>query len=546
MSGLTSAITPQVGATPVAYGNPPGPPLPQGAKPIQAKSIPMTLPFSGSVTTVTVDLSTLISQGQIAGAQSIYIDGSQAEASITVTPQATGINKTCPAGAQGIFALAAPPQNQRFTFTSQAASPVGVEFYSYIPDLAVWEAGGSDAPATTVNQGEPGTSPWLTEVIFSGNPVAAGNPFPVTDVVIGATIFNQGTTAPTEGIAVGGVFMAALETLENGQASQLQLNGSGFLRVNDVLLDDAIVTASGAAADSNALQVAGIFNSTLPTRTTGQGGALQTDVNGQLLVKDTLLESALGASGSGAPARILIMGGEFQTTPPTLSNDEVVALQTDTNGNLKVNITNSSIDTNIGATVTENPTELSNGSTNALQSNSFGALQVDATGLLPTYASVTAGQLTAEPGVLATLTGSATKTVKVRRVRISFQANSITTPETALMLLQRNSAAFTGGTGVAGSRIAYDTTDAAPTATTEFFSVPPTGGGTVVGSFRADDVQVAAAGTGIPTIIEWDFSDKNDKPVVLRGTTDILSVVIQNVGTGETIAFTAAFEWTEE
>jgi hypothetical protein len=84
----------------------------------------------------------------------------------------------------------------------------------------------------------------------------------------------------------GGVFNTAPPALTNGQASQLQLTSQGRLITSDATLSTSSVGATGAIANSQSIQVAGVFNTTLPSRTTGQGGALQTDVKGRILTNE--------------------------------------------------------------------------------------------------------------------------------------------------------------------------------------------------------------------------------------------------------------------
>ena len=72
------------------------------------------------------------------------------------------------------------------------------------------------------------------------------------------------------------------------------------------------VIIGGATAAANALQVAGVYNSTQPTFTTGQAGALQMDNRGNLLV-NTLSGSTVGSAvGTNAMQTGINVGGTLR------------------------------------------------------------------------------------------------------------------------------------------------------------------------------------------------------------------------------------------
>lgn len=83
-----------------------------------------------------------------------------------------------------------------------------------------------------------------------------------------------------------------------------------------------------------------VFNTVAPTFTNGQQGALQGDVNGNLMVN--IQQTVAPQNGPVAPGtaatKSVLGGGVFNTVAPTVANGQQVALQVDANGFLKVDI----------------------------------------------------------------------------------------------------------------------------------------------------------------------------------------------------------------
>ena len=123
------------------------------------------------------------------------------------------------------------------------------------------------------------TSPWVTSDLADGS---------VT-----------GGTAGTKSLLAGGIYNTTLPTLTNGQQAGLQVDSSGRLLV-DISTASAITvnqgtspwvtsdladgSVTGGTAGTKSMLAGGQYNSTLPTLTTGQQAALQTDSSGRLLV----------------------------------------------------------------------------------------------------------------------------------------------------------------------------------------------------------------------------------------------------------------------
>lgn len=107
-----------------------------------------------------------------------------------------------------------------------------------------------------------------------------------------------GGTLAAESDLIGGVFNTVLPTLTTGQQAALQVDSSGRLLVNIATsgslnttdASDGPVTP-GAVATKSSLQ--GLqFNTTLPTLTTGQQAAIQGDASGRLIISSLVAGTA--------------------------------------------------------------------------------------------------------------------------------------------------------------------------------------------------------------------------------------------------------------
>ncbi len=110
-----------------------------------------------------------------------------------------------------------------------------------------------------------------------------------------------------------------------------------------------------------------------------------------------------------------------------------------------------------------------------------------------------------------TLVGSATKVVRLLRLSISGIATSAISSDIELI---KRTTADSGGTSAQPTIGQHDSNDAAPTAVVNTYSVNPTTG-TGGGVMRAAKLNLGA--TGAAGKIEWDFTTRNGKGLVLRG-----------------------------
>lgn len=167
----------------------------------------------------------------------------------------------------------------------------------------------------------------------------------------------------------------------------------------------------------------------------------------------------------------------------------------------------------------------------------------DASTSKPTYSSTQTVPGATSSGIFCALTGSATKTVRVRRVIIGGNATAV---ETIPVVINKYSTFPTAGAGQAMLKIAYDSTQSAATAATaEYWSTSPTAG-TLVGTLADIFVGFPNTTTGTNTgTVTYSFGGLGS-PVFLRGVAQTLTVGIA-AGTNFTSgSFNCTFEWTED
>lgn len=163
----------------------------------------------------------------------------------------------------------------------------------------------------------------------------------------------------------------------------------------------------------------------------------------------------------------------------------------------------------------------------------------------PTYGAASAFSAPANPTDVFTLTGSATKIVRVKRIYIGVSA---TNPLTFTFSFVKRSTANTGGTSSTLTAVPFDSADSAATAVARSYTANPTLGTSVgtLGNVRISVPQnVPLGGVSNGPIDSIDFHLPNAMPVVLRGTGEVLAV---NMGAttlaGNNLAMSIV--WTEE
>lgn len=165
----------------------------------------------------------------------------------------------------------------------------------------------------------------------------------------------------------------------------------------------------------------------------------------------------------------------------------------------------------------------------------------EASSTKPTYSASANGITPVASGTdICTLSGSATRTVRVRRIIFGATA---ATPSTEPIAIVKRSTANTGS-GTAIAKVARDSQSAASTvALAEVWTANPTPGGTLTGVIADVPMQLLGATTRNPATT-FAFGDAGGSALVLRGIAQSVSLNASGITLTGTLGCT--FEWTEE
>lgn len=150
-----------------------------------------------------------------------------------------------------------------------------------------------------------------------------------------------------------------------------------------------------------------------------------------------------------------------------------------------------------------------------------------------------------------TVTGSATKTVRIRRITLGGVSTALSA---SVFALQRTSALGAGGTLVAPTIAKMDTLTATATAVVNHWTTTLKATGTGVGGPIATQlittsttVTPTVSGGGTPQVMFPEGGAPIGQAIVLRGVADILeiqNVTPTNLGAGTVLTYT--IEWVED
>jgi hypothetical protein len=146
---------------------------------------------------------------------------------------------------------------------------------------------------------------------------------------------------------------------------------------------------------------------------------------------------------------------------------------------------------------------------------------------------------------LFTLTGSATKTIRITRCDVS-GAIATTAAQIEVYALVR-STANSGGTSTTPTPVPYDSSDSGATAIVRAYTANPASLGTLVGNVRVAKMLLGVTGgTTVQDRLIWDFGDRPTKALVLRGATQVFAINLNAIAFGTATSFNIYIEWTEE
>jgi hypothetical protein len=159
-----------------------------------------------------------------------------------------------------------------------------------------------------------------------------------------------------------------------------------------------------------------------------------------------------------------------------------------------------------------------------------------------TYAaSITGLVAVASATDIFTITGSASKIVRITRLRIS-GIKATASADVDIQLIKR-SAANTSGTSTAPAIIPYDSLSSPATAVVAAYTANPTVGN-AVGTLAVDSLFVAVT-TAQTGILDHNFGNRPAQALVLRSAAEVIAVNLNGVTVGGG-AFDIWCEFTEE
>lgn len=176
--------------------------------------------------------------------------------------------------------------------------------------------------------------------------------------------------------------------------------------------------------------------------------------------------------------------------------------------------------------------------------NSVFTLAYDNSTMKPTYSATGAGPISTTATDVCSLAGSATKTIKVRRIILSASATAVVTDPIAILKRSTANAASSGTAAMV--QVPYDSSSSAGTsALAEFYSVAPQTLGTLVGLIADPYVTFSNYTTGISNGPAQLYYGEFGSPIVLRGVAQMVAVN-HNASAPAGAYLTCTFEWTEE
>lgn len=159
-----------------------------------------------------------------------------------------------------------------------------------------------------------------------------------------------------------------------------------------------------------------------------------------------------------------------------------------------------------------------------------------------TYSAASDGFTVAStPTDVFTITGSASKTIRIHKIKVSGTTTSGSAIKLKISLVKR-STADSGGTSVSDTVVPHDSNNNSGTATVSHYTANPTLG-TTVGVVRSEQLGITNQGLSGGTV-EWIFNESPHQPLVLRGTSQQLGINFGSTSvTGSVISISV--EWSE-
>ena len=291
--------------------------------------------------------------------------------------------------------------------------------------------------------------------------------------------------------------------LTNGNQSARSLDGAGNAITSTTIgakqrLD--VTLAAGATVGT----AVGIYTDIVGGKDiAGNAQMIATDTSGNQTAVGNV---AAGTTDSGNPVKV---GGKYNATAPTLVDGQRGDIQLTPNSRV---------------------------------------IMVAEDGAKSTYSTAIQGLAASTAATdIFTITGSATKTVRIIKVGFSGIQTSGTIQD---VLLIKRSAANTGGISSTPTIVPYDSNSAVATAVVRAYTVNPAMLGTAIGTVKAAKVLVnqssgGPSGPTSPPDVIWVFGQGPTQALVLRGVAQQL-VINYNGQTSAGSSLDMFIEWTEE
>lgn len=171
----------------------------------------------------------------------------------------------------------------------------------------------------------------------------------------------------------------------------------------------------------------------------------------------------------------------------------------------------------------------------------YGEMIITQEGIRPSYVVAASGVTpAATPTDVVVLQGSASKTVKIRRIILSGLAG---TAGSMIVNFVRRSTAASGGTATTPTPTKFDSADPAATAVVQQFSANPTVG-TSAGIVYVNRLFFPVVTTISDRIVQDFWS--GCEPHVLRGTSEFFAINFAGSTVPASGVFDYAISWTEE
>jgi hypothetical protein len=159
-------------------------------------------------------------------------------------------------------------------------------------------------------------------------------------------------------------------------------------------------------------------------------------------------------------------------------------------------------------------------------------------------AAVNAHAPAATPTDWFTIQGSATKTIRITRIKIRGRATAANQYRVSLI---KYSVFLAGGTPAAVTMVPDDSNDPAATALVQTWAGGLPTPGTAVGKYEDESIPLAVLGTPVfDGPVTFDYGIRPARALVLRGTAQYLALNSAAVALPGGTVFDVKIEWTEE